>query len=223
MNLYGINENRLVVDPVSEGGDGKPEFDCPGCASLKRAIDFMKRDHTDPSLYCNAAFATKEHLDAIQQEGFHCNKTVVSTTLAAAHRGFALNSKIAAVMTAHLYDLKYDGHLAEHYLTARPKFTCLSSNTDASQKKQRLTISDLTGIWVVVYTFAVAGLVAKAMVQMHSFKGKGHKTKWADQWGNPLPNPKALEVKGEDGAPAVYTLDPRLNSLRDKNKYDDSD
>ena len=105
--------------------------------------------------------------------------------------------------------------------TLQAKFT-----QESGQKKQELTISDLTGIWVAVYTFAVAGLIAKALKTKFSQKGTEHKLKWVDQWGNALPNPKALQALSDGGTRIPFTLDPRLNLLADQcdeNNNRDSD
>lgn len=194
MNLFGVDGSRLVVDPVSEGGDGLPGFSCPGCSARKRVFDFMQQDHQDPSLYCNAAFVLEEDLEVLQQEGLHCNKTLVGAALTHSHRGFALNEKIADAVTSNFYSLKYSGVLAKHYKEAKPVGSCNVIQPKSSNK--RLTIQEMSGIWVATYGFAFVGLLLRVVQRYRESYKKQHKVMWVDQWGNAMPNPKALQTLG---------------------------
>lgn len=196
MNLFGIDSTRLVIDPVSEGGDGLPGFSCPNCASRRRVFDFMRQDHNDPSLYCNAAFVLEEDLEVLQQDGNHCNKTLVGPALTQSHRGFALNENIADEITTFFYLLKYNGVMAKHYKEAKPVGNCKALEPKRSNK--RLTIQEMSGIWVATYGFALVGLVLRAVQRYRESFKKQHKVIWVDQWGNAMPNPKALETLGFD-------------------------
>eukprot|EP00957_Ditylum_brightwellii_P144221 10988568-Ditylum_brightwellii.AAC.1 len=80
MDLYGIS-NRFVPDPMELGGDGEPGFNCNSCKSRNRAFDFMKRDHGDPSTYCNAAIVPQEDLELLHSYGLHCDKKKLGISL----------------------------------------------------------------------------------------------------------------------------------------------
>ncbi|CAB9520799.1 glutamate receptor [Seminavis robusta] len=189
MKLYTIDPARFAVDPESEGGDGMPGFNCARCQGRQRAIDFMKQDHNDPSLYCDAAFVTLQELEVMHQFGLHCNKTVVGNILTFNTFGMPLGSSIASPMSSWLYKMKYEGLLTQKLNEAQPANQCAA----ASQQNEGigLTVQQLTGIWVIVFTFALGGLIAKAVnyYQRRNKSSSFSQLVWHyDQWGRPIPN-----------------------------------
>ena len=114
--------------------------------------------------------------------------------LTTSHRGFALNEKIADITIPYLYSLKYSGALAAQYKEAKPVGNCRA--TSRGSRNKRLTIQEMSGIWVATYGFAFIGLLLRAVQRYRESYKKQHKVMWVDQWGNAMPNPKALETLG---------------------------
>lgn len=85
--------------------------------------------------------------------------------------------------------MKYEGLLTEHLRNAEPLSQC------AAEQQQSegigLTIHQLTGIWVIVFSFAVGGLMAKGFGFLNSKKVKTmevQKVLIYDQWGRAMEN-----------------------------------
>lgn len=198
MNLFPIQPDSFVPDPIELGGDGGPGFGCPDCQARDRVFDFMKKHHTNRSLYCDAAFIAYEDLQVHQNYANHCNKTVVGDVLALATKGIPIKESISAEMQAFLYQMKYEGTLAKHLQEAAPVNQC--PIVDNEGDGIGLSPEQLTGIWVLVFFMAFIALVLKAIGSCRIKKNgtfaidteaERHKVLRFDQWGNPIDNPHA--------------------------------
>ena len=181
-----IDPSLFVPDPISEGGDGKPGFNCPKCASRERNLDFMKPNHNDPSLYCNAAFMSLQDLQVVHKFGSHCNKTSVGEYIRLSRFGIPLSSSISDVMSPWLYKMKFDGIWDKHEVAAEPTSMCAAKVQQ--EEGIGLTPTQLTGIWVIVFSFLAAGMCAKAINWFTKITERNKPVKeqrlWnTDQWG----------------------------------------
>ena len=119
----------------------------------------MKNNHSDPTLYCNAAFVTIQDLDVMHQSGIHCNTTMVGKIFTSNTFGMPIHAQIAPELSAWLYKMKYNGYMTQHIREAQPISQCPAQEGQGS--RIGLTIQQLTGIWVNVFSFALAGIIAK--------------------------------------------------------------
>ncbi|CAB9522496.1 expressed unknown protein [Seminavis robusta] len=213
--LHNMDPSEIVADPVSLGGDGLPGFQCPNCMSRSRALDFMKSpqqqqfahtsntDEHDEQLYCDAAFVSKEDLDAVHNMGKHCNKTYVGQPLAFESNGIPMYSELAAKMTPFLYSLKFDGTLHKIYQNAEPEQEC-DAVEGAGGDDPSLTVEQLIGIWGLTFAFVVAGLVSKGVIYLDKRRRKQNtgevvrKEYYFDQWGNIVENPNVADNEDDD-------------------------
>ena len=187
LNRYEIDEISIVSDPISLGGDGKPGFTCSNCKSRTRVFDMMRRTHNDPSMYCNAAFAMREDLEALNGNGLHCDKIRVGEAIAHDSTGIPIYDGVADGLTALLHDMKNDGLLNKEYGFSQPASRCPESGGEGSS----LTVKQLTGIWMISFSFAFAGLLAKWISACNTKRQKGPRYRALyrnDQWGQPCDN-----------------------------------
>ena len=190
LNRYDIDPNFIVPDPPSLGGDGEPGFTCPNCKSRTRVFEMMRQKHNDKSLYCNAAFASVEDLEALNARGAHCDKTKVGEPIAHDSIGLPIYDGVSDGLTALLHDMKNDGLLNKEYGFYQPSSRCPVSGGEGSS----LTIAQLTGIWVIAFSFALAGLIAKFVTDcMNKRRAKQKKKRYRalyrnDQWGKACDN-----------------------------------
>lgn len=190
LNRYDIDPSFVVPDPPSLGGDGQPGFTCPNCESRTRVFEMMRRKHNDKSLYCNAAFASVEDLEALNARGSHCDKIKVGEPIAHDSIGLPIYDGVADGLTALLHDMKNDGLLNKEYGFYQPSSRCPVSGGEGSS----LTVAQLTGIWVIAFSFALAGLIAKFVTgctnrRQEKQKGKRYRALYRnDQWGKACDN-----------------------------------
>lgn len=205
-------EEWIVPDPVSFGGDGQPSFDCPRCNARTRVFDQMKYNQDDP-LYCDAAFVLEEDLQVLHQYALHCNKTVVGEVLGYTTSGIPIHSRVAPQLTAWLYDRKYQGNLGEIYKEAMPDSRC-PAKEDLQEEGVGLSVLQLAGIWGIVGSLMIAGLVTKAINSYfrrrnrRSNKNEVLKYINCDQWGNAVDNPNIVEEEDANKeAESLMTMD----------------
>jgi hypothetical protein len=185
IETYGLNPSSIVPDPVSLGGDGKPGFNCPDCESRERVLEYMRRTHTDPSLYCNAAILKIEDLQVMQNYGNHCDKTKVGDSLGQRTIGIPIHDKHAPALTALFHKLKSDGVMTKTLVFATPRNQCPATEGEGSS----LNPQQLTGVWVITFGFAFIGLLLRCFC-FPRVGGKGEqqverKLRRFDQWLNP--------------------------------------
>mmetsp|Transcript_11479 Transcript_11479/g.25728 ORF Transcript_11479/g.25728 Transcript_11479/m.25728 type:complete len:818 (-) Transcript_11479:238-2691(-) len=187
LNRYDLDESLIVPDPISLGGDGKPGFTCSNCKSRTRVFDMMRRTHSDRWMYCNAAFALREDLEALNGKGLHCDKIRVGDAVAHDSTGIPIYDGIADGLTALLHDMKNDGLLNKEYGFSMPAVQCAETGGEGSS----LTVKQLTGIWMISFSFAFAALIAKWVSSCSTKRQKGpryHALYRSDQWGKPCDN-----------------------------------
>ena len=210
IDLFGVDPDRIVPDPVALGGDGKAGFNCPDCGARERIFDFMKTKsattaRSSQDLYCNAALASHEDLQVMHRFGIHCNKTVVGDILAFRDFGIPISSDKSAAVMSWLYEMKYEGILDRHIRQAQPESQCPDNE---GEEGIALNVEQLMGIWMVVFGFAFLGLLISLLSPIFC----RNRDQWAeqrlyryDQWCNPVENPQAQESskllsKGNTGA-----------------------
>ena len=201
IDLFGVDPSRFVPDPPSLGGDGKPGFNCPTCGARERIFDFMKQNHRNPSLYCDAALVSYEDLQVLHQYGLHCNKTEVGDILAFRDFGIPISSSISDEVMSWLHEMKYEGILDRHIRDAQPESQCPDNE---GEEGIALNVQQLTGIWTIVFSFALAGILAKCLLPFMD----NTKDTWAtqklqkfDQWCNPIDMPIKENVETKEMIP----------------------
>ena len=190
LQRYDIDPSIIVPDPPSLGGDGQPGFNCPNCKSRTRIFEMMRQTHNDKSMYCNAAFANLEDLESLNARGAHCDKIKVGEPIAHNSIGLPIYDGIAPGLAALLHTMKNDGLLNKEYGFYQPSSRCPESGGEGSS----LTVAQLTGIWMISFSFAFAGLIAKFIVdgtnrRQEKKKGMRYRALYRnDQWGAPCDN-----------------------------------
>ena len=199
IDLFGVDPDRIVSDPVALGGDGKAGFNCPDCGARERIFDFMKTKSataasSSQALYCNAALASHEDLQVMHRYGMHCNKTVVGDILAFRDFGIPISSDKSAAVMSWLYEMKYEGVLDRHIRQAQPESQCPDNE---GEEGIALNVEQLMGIWMVVFGFAFLGVLVSLLSPIFCRT----RDQWAeqrlyryDQWCNPVENPQAQEI-----------------------------
>mmetsp|Transcript_21343 Transcript_21343/g.32892 ORF Transcript_21343/g.32892 Transcript_21343/m.32892 type:complete len:747 (+) Transcript_21343:37-2277(+) len=211
--LHKVDIDKIVIDPVDLGGDGKPGFNCPKCQSRDRVFDYIRTEHSNASLYCNAAFASLEDLEVLQNNGAHCNKKIVGNSLAYQSLGFPIFDKEADGLVSLLYSVKYNGAIDRYLGSAEPENRCPAPSDNEGNS---LTIQQLTGVWVLTFTLAFVGIVT-TLVERYKHK-KARKNdkeivvnlRKVDQWGNPASHD--IVVDGHRFDPGEFTLEPLSRS-----------
>eukprot|EP00957_Ditylum_brightwellii_P190190 14477207-Ditylum_brightwellii.AAC.1 len=156
MDIYGIAD-RMVPDPIEIGGDGKPGFNCAACKGRTRVFDYMKRDHDDPSTYCDAAIVPHEDLDVLKSQGLHCDKVIVGSALAYRQSGFPVFDGVSKELISLFLKLKNEGVYDRWLEYSRPTDSCPITTGEGSA----LSVAQLTGVWVITFVFALIALVVK--------------------------------------------------------------
>jgi len=208
MELYEVSPDQIVSDPTDLGGDGRPGFNCPQCSARQRVFDQMRRNHDDPSLYCNAAFASIEDLEVLQSVGAHCDKDRVGEALVYQNSGIPVSDRKADAMLSLFHQIKNDGVIQKEMGAARPESKCEAVEEEGNS----LSIKQLTGIWVVSFSFAMAGLLVKGIEWCSKrFRKQGavRQLQRYDQWGNPTGH--EIIIGGEQ-----YDPDETLRELHEK-------
>jgi hypothetical protein len=155
-----IHDINLVVDPRHLGGDGAPGFNCATCSSRVRVFDFL--DVKMAALnkqYCHAAFAPMEDLEIEQKGGRHCDKSRTGRKLASIQTGIPVTERRSSALIAFFLMLKNNAVFDRALRKNQPKLVCPLSK-EKSDQGIALNLSKLTGIWIVSFSFAIAGLIA---------------------------------------------------------------
>mmetsp|Transcript_28086 Transcript_28086/g.39488 ORF Transcript_28086/g.39488 Transcript_28086/m.39488 type:complete len:746 (-) Transcript_28086:46-2283(-) len=212
--LHNIDMNTIVPDPEDLGGDGLPGFNCPNCAARNRVFDYMRAEHSDNSLYCNAAFASLEDLEVLQNQANHCNKKIVGAALAYQTLGFPVFDKEADGLVSLLYSVKYNGAVDKYLSGAEPVNRCPSSD---SSEGSSLTIQQLTGVWVLTFGLALVGIIITLIEKYRHKKAQQRGGEMVvhlqrcDQWGH-LAN-HDIVIDGHKFDPSETTLRPLGKSV----------
>jgi hypothetical protein len=155
-----INDVNLVSDPRQLGGDNAPGFNCAACSSRVRVFDFLDvKKAVSNKKYCHAAFAPMEDLEIEQKVGRHCNKTTAGRKLASVQTGIPVTERRSSALIAFFLMLKNNAIFDRALRTNQPKPSCPRSR-EKGDKSIALNLTKLTGIWIVSFSFAFAGLVA---------------------------------------------------------------
>jgi hypothetical protein len=168
-----LDPKIFVADPIELGGDGLPGFNCQQCAPRTRVFDFL-----DPVLadedprYCHAAIAPSEDLDVMQAASLHCNKTLVGSPAQMTQTGIPIFEEVSPQLISYFLKLKNDGQYDAALLANKPKGQC---PVEERGEGSALTLAQLSGIWVVSFGFAFAGLFATWFHSWHK-KRMGNKT-----------------------------------------------
>jgi hypothetical protein len=154
-----LPDSLFVEDPVYLGGDGKPGFACSNCASRTRVFNMIRSpaEVAKNSSYCNVAIAPLEDLQVEQKIGNFC-KLAPSTAgiVGQVQTGLPIYEGVSEVLISLFLKLKNDGVYDKEVITGRPDSQC---PIEFRGEGSPLSISQLTGIWVVSFGFALAGLI----------------------------------------------------------------
>ena len=154
--LHKIDERFFVVDPEDLGGDGLPGFQSKRALVFDRLSFFLA---TKDKRYCHAAITFYQDLQVEQQEGRHCNKTVIiSNSLGRAQIGMPLFEGISRELQTLLTSVKNSGEMARQMKLVEPQPVCLSASVEDGSTAS-LTIRELSGIWFVSFGYATLGLI----------------------------------------------------------------
>jgi hypothetical protein len=93
-----------------------------------------------------------------QQNGRHCNKTYVGVQLGGNQYGFPVNEEQSLALISFFLKLKNDGVFDANILRGQPTPNC-AAKSFAEDSEEALNISELSGIWIVSFGFAAAGLL----------------------------------------------------------------
>jgi len=213
-DFYGLNPSIFVPDPIELGGDGEPGFNCPKCKARERIFTHMRQSHDDPSQYCNVAIASQEDIDIMHRYGSHCDKTKVGDSIDHRSIGIPIYDKHADALVSLLHKSKADSVMTKTLAAAAPRSQCPETGGEGSA----LNVQQLTGVWVITFSFALLALLAKFIVsctrrRLNRNARVDSKTSELerrisfnryDQWGNPAPND--VVVNG-------YKYDPENDEL----------
>lgn len=195
-SLHGIDVSNFIPDPITQGGDGRPGFQCATCAPRARVLDFLDQDLADlyPDEYCHAAIVQIDDLRAANAAGFHCNKTEVGSLLGQVYLGLPLYHMKAKSVSPLLLYAKNRGVYDTILMKSNPVSQCQKIVTVVGGETASLGVDQLTGIWVVSGLFAILGLCVtfikpwwdkklkrKKTVQVTGFNQKGHKIKMMER------------------------------------------
>mmetsp|Transcript_35900 Transcript_35900/g.77969 ORF Transcript_35900/g.77969 Transcript_35900/m.77969 type:complete len:738 (-) Transcript_35900:113-2326(-) len=187
---FGVDPKKIVADPVGLGGDGQPGFNCPSCNARERTFNNMRRVHNDPSQYCNVAIASLEDLEVLHRYGNHCDKIKVGESIAYRSIGIPIYDEHADALVSLLHKQKAEGAMTRALAAAAPSSQCPETGGEGSS----LTVQQLTGVWVITFSFALiallANLISRRCRRRNSIGGSIRKERALrrfDQWGNPPP------------------------------------
>jgi hypothetical protein len=193
--VYDIPPDVFIVDPISEGGDGKPGFACPKCNSRQRVFDFL-----DPELataegpgpnakYCHTAITYEDDLQKLQENGMHCNKTTVGQPLYDQFWGLPVFSEIRREITTLLLQLKVKNIFNELLRKATPMKNCMGIKVTVADETSALNITQLTGIWLVSFGLSVLSVLVTCVYpllqkrRLHRMGRSVHPVYAMDQYG----------------------------------------
>uniref|UniRef100_A0A7S4UM90 Ionotropic glutamate receptor C-terminal domain-containing protein n=1 Tax=Ditylum brightwellii TaxID=49249 RepID=A0A7S4UM90_9STRA len=206
--LYSIDREIFIPDPVDQGGDGLPGFNCPECAARTRIFDFMKQDNKNSDLYCDVAIASLEDLEVLQSYGEHCNKTRIGDVLAHQSNGIPIYSDVSKELISLFHELENDGYMKRALNDAQPESTCPERTGEGTA----LTLQQMTGIWITTCSFALLGLVVKLFWKnFYHQKGpiKERTIQRYDQWKFPTGHSVIIDGQQFDPGSFVYDTSPK--------------
>jgi hypothetical protein len=167
-NKPQLHPTTFIFDPV----DGKPGFyTVPDRRSRALAYldENLAEDETNMKVphplrkYCHAALAFEEDLQIEQTAGRNCDKVFVGETVGTLDVGIPLFESVSKAMSSLIWKLKNDGYVFKLIANHTPVNTCSQKATvnmaDFGAGGKSLNISDLSGIWLVSFGFALFGLL----------------------------------------------------------------
>lgn len=189
MSVYGMDEVFFVTDPV----DGLPGFYCSGhCPDARRRIfdyldlDLAKAEPVGPNaLYCHVGLSMEDDLLLLQQDGQHCNKTLPEKTVMEQFWGVPVFDAISDEITTLLLTLTNENILTKLIQDAEPQPQCSGVKITVADETSALNITQLTGIWVVSFGFAIIGLLIsyiRPKLKKRQRQRKGHHVHVLHRW-----------------------------------------
>ena len=188
--LHNIPDSYFAVDPVEEGGDGKPGFDCATCGPFGRVYDFIDPVKADSDeRYCHVGLAFEQSLIGLHHRKQHCNKTLVGSGIGSASYGLPIFETVSDELKAVMQEVKNDGVWFRLVAESKPETKCgtqFASNAIVAADSYSLTIEELSGIWFGVAVFSLLGLVASGMTRLRAWMqvNKGVIMPIYDQFGH---------------------------------------
>jgi hypothetical protein len=155
LTIYDLRPEIFLVDPISEGGDGKPGFACRKCNGRQRVLDFLDPERAGAenpgpnATFCHAAIMFEDDLVMIQKSGRHCNKSFVGDILYDQLWGLPIFNGISQELTTFFLKLKIDDVLNKILRNAMPSPSCTGVKVTVESETSALNITQLTGIWIV--------------------------------------------------------------------------
>jgi hypothetical protein len=154
-----LDKKMFVVDPTELGGDNRAGFNCENCSSRTRVFEMLdpSKAQSDPR-YCHAALAPREDLEGLQALSAHCDLKILDTPLQYTQTGIPIFEKVSPQLLSLFLRLRNDGVMDEEVIRSRPAPNCV---VDLDGTGSALSMTQLTGIWVISFAFAIFGLLAK--------------------------------------------------------------
>jgi Ligand-gated ion channel len=150
-------DHYFVKDPVYLGGDANPGFACEQCSSRVRTFDMVNPQKANfDENYCHASIAPLEDLELLQASGLHCNKTAIGIPIRSVSLGFPIFQQNEPSLSSFFTKMKSDGIYDKILLDSKPDRSCFHHETGEGSS---LSVSQLSGIWTVSFTFAIVGLI----------------------------------------------------------------
>lgn len=187
--VYGIDDVVFVNDPV----DGLPGFYCEGhCPDARRRVfDYLdlnlaKDEPVGPdALYCHVGLSMEDDLLLLQQDGQHCNKTMPEKTVLDQFWGVPVFQAISDELTTLLLTLTNENVLTKMIRDVEPQPKCSGVKITVADETSALNITQLTGIWVVSFGFAIIGLLISYLrpkIKKRHRRHKGHHVHVLHRW-----------------------------------------
>ena len=189
--LHNVPDSLFAVDPVEEGGDGKPGFDCATCGPFSRVYDFIDPTKADnDERYCHVGLTFEQSLIGLHHRKRHCNKTLVGAGIGSASYGLPIFETVSDELKAVMQEVKNDGVWFSLVANSKPETKCgiqSASNANGADG-YALTIEELSGIWFGVAVFSFLGLVASGITRLRARVqvNKGAIMPIYDQFGLPV-------------------------------------
>jgi hypothetical protein len=166
VSLYPNVEPWMFVTDLEPGGDGKPGFVCSQstCKSRELVFDMLdsQKAQSGDLSYCHASIAPLEDLEVLQSEGDYCSLAPVGKPVHYTQTGFPIFDRISPQLVSFLLRLKNDGIMDGELQKSRPASKCVSESGEGSA----LSLSQLTGIWIVSFGFAFIGICASLLAPL---------------------------------------------------------
>ena len=154
-----VPDSVFVNDPLYLGGDGLPGFSCANCSSRTRVFEMIRfpAEVAKNDSYCNVAIAPLEDLQGEHQQGSYCNIDASNGGIVGqVQTGIPVYEGVSEELISLFLKLKNDGVYDKEVLAAKPDSQC---PVVVRGEGSPLSVSQLTGIWVVSFGFAMLGLM----------------------------------------------------------------